>query len=92
LFDLSKGEPHLLCKGLLDEHDAKPGFIVTDAAGNHLFENRRPAADNNGEALLVDILDWSNDYLAGGALLAAGHRVVHGGRDVFAACGLRLGA
>jgi len=81
LFDLSKGEPHLLCKGLLDEHDAKPGFTVTDAAGNHLFEKRRPAGDNNGEALLVDILDWSNDYLAGGALLAAGHRVVHGGRE-----------
>jgi acetate kinase len=81
LFDISRTEPHLLCKGLLDEHDAKPGFTVTDAAGKHLFEKHRPATDNDGKTLLADIFDWSNDYLAGGALLAVGHRVVHGGRD-----------
>jgi acetate kinase len=46
-----------------------------------LFENRRAAADNDSEALLADIFDWTNDYLAGGTLLAVGHRVVHGGRD-----------
>ena len=33
LFDISGTAPHLLCKGLLDEHEAKPGFTVTDAAG-----------------------------------------------------------
>jgi acetate kinase len=33
LFDISETEPRLLCKGLLDEHEAKPGFAVTDAAG-----------------------------------------------------------
>jgi acetate kinase len=81
LFDISSTEPRLLCKGLLDEHEAKPGFTVTDASGNHLFENRRAAADNDSEALLADIFNWSNDYLAGGTLLAVGHRVVHGGRD-----------
>jgi acetate kinase len=81
LFDISSTEPRLLCKGLLDEHEAKPGFTVTDASGNHLFENRRAAADNDSEALLADIFDWTNDYLAGGTLLAVGHRVVHGGRD-----------
>ena len=81
LFDISGTEPRLLCKGLLDEHEAKPGFTVTDAAGNHLFEKRRAPADNNGDALLADILNWSNDYLDGGTLAAIGHRVVHGGRD-----------
>ena len=81
LFDISGTEPRLLCKGLLDEHEAKPGFTVTDAAGNHLFEKRRAPADDNGEALLADILNWSSDYLAGGTLVAVGHRVVHGGRD-----------
>jgi acetate kinase len=81
LFDISSTEPRLLCKGLLDEHEAKPGLTVTDASGNHLFENRRAAADNDSEALLADIFDWTNDYLAGGTLLAVGHRVVHGGRD-----------
>jgi acetate kinase len=81
LFDISGTGPRLLCKGVLDEHDAKPGFTVTDAAGNHLFEKRRAPADNNGDTLLADILNWSSDYLAGGTLVAVGHRVVHGGRD-----------
>src|ERR1700682_4692662 len=37
LFDISRAEPVLLCKGLLDEHDAAPRFAVTDASGNSLF-------------------------------------------------------
>ena len=82
LFDISGTEPRVLFRGLLDEHEAKPGFIVTDAVGNHLFEKRRAPGDNNGGALLTDILNWSNDYLTGGALVAVGHRVVHGGRDL----------
>ena len=82
LFDISGTEPRVLFRGLLDEHEAKPGFIVTDAVGNHLFEKRRAPGDNNGGALLTDILNWSNDYLTGGALVALGHRVVHGGRDL----------
>jgi acetate kinase len=81
LFDVSGIEPRLLGKGLLDEHEAKPGVTVTGAAGNHLFEKRRAPADNNADALLADILDWSNDSLASGTLVAIGHRVVHGGRD-----------
>jgi acetate kinase len=81
LFDISGTEPRLLFKGLLDEHEAKPGFAVTDATGNHLFETRRAPADDSGEALLADVLNWSSDYLAGGTLVAVGHRVVHGGRD-----------
>ena len=54
---------------------------MTDGAGNHLFEKRRAPGDNNGDALLADILNWNNDYLDGGTLAAIGHRVVHGGRD-----------
>ena len=81
LFDLSRTEPDLLCKGLLDEHDAEPRLTVMDASGHELFEKRRGATDNDGTTLLVDILDWIDGYLAGGSLLAVGHRVVHGGRD-----------
>jgi len=84
LFDISRTEPDLLCKGLLDEHDAAPRLAVTDTSGNNLFEKRSDAADDDGKALLTAILDWINDYLAGGTLLAVGHRVVHGGRDFVA--------
>jgi acetate kinase len=81
LFDISGTEPRSLCKGLLDEHEAKPGFTVTDAAGNDLFEKRRAQANNTSDALVADVLNWSNDYLPGDTLVAVGHRVVHGGRD-----------
>ena len=81
LFDISGTEPRLLCKGLLDEHEAKPGFTVTDAAGNHLFERRRAPADDKLDAPLADILNWSSGHLAGGTLAAIGHRVVHGGHS-----------
>jgi acetate kinase len=84
LFDLSRSEPDLLCKGLLDEHDAEPRLTVMDVSGHELFEKRRGATDNDGKTLLVDILDWIDGYLAGGSLLAVGHRVVHGGRDFVA--------
>ncbi len=84
LFDISETEPHLLCKGLLDEHDAEPRLAVTDMSGKTLFEKRRPGDDHDGAALLTDIFDWISDYLAGGPLLAVGHRVVHGGRDFVA--------
>jgi acetate kinase len=81
LFDISRTEPDLLCKGLLDEHDARPRLQVTDAAGKTLSEQHRDSADGDGPSMLGDILDWSRDYLAGGTVAAVGHRVVHGGRD-----------
>jgi acetate kinase len=85
LFDISRPEPDLLCKGLLDEHDARPHLIVSDISGKHLFEKRRGADDTDGGTLLADIFDWIDDYLSGGSLLAIGHRVVHGGREFVAA-------
>jgi acetate kinase len=84
LFDISRAEPDLLCKGLLDEHDAAPRLTITDTSGKSLFEKRSDAAADDGKALLIAVLDWIGDYLAGGTLLAVGHRVVHGGRDFVA--------
>ena len=81
LFDISESDPRLLCKGLLDEHQAKPGFTVTDAAGNPLFEKRGPSSHHSESAPIAGILNWSSDFLAGGTLAVVGHRVVHGGRD-----------
>jgi acetate kinase len=81
LFDISGTAPRLLGKGLLDEHEVNPGFTVTDAAGNHLFEKRRAPANDSVDAPLADILNWSSEHLAGGTLAGIGHRVVHGGRE-----------
>ena len=35
LFHISGTEPYLLCKGLLDETEAKPGLTVTDVDFGH---------------------------------------------------------
>jgi acetate kinase len=80
VFDVSAGEPVLLCKGLLDEHESAPLLTVSDPLGKKLHETRRAADDNSG-GLFVDVLGWLDSYLGGKALAAAGHRVVHGGRE-----------
>jgi acetate kinase len=81
VFEIAAGEPALLCKGLLDEHEATPRLVVTDPSGKGLFEKRRAADDKDGNGLLAEILQWIDRELAGHTLAAVGHRVVHGGRD-----------
>lgn len=80
LFDISAGEPHLLCKGLLDEQEARPRLVVRSPAGEDLFETRRDATDGGGD-LFADVLAFIEDRFGQGNLRAAGHRIVHGGPD-----------
>src|SRR5689334_11443801 len=81
VFDISADAPTLLCKGLLDEHESAPRLTVNDPSGKKLHETRRAAGDNDDNGLFVDILEWLDHSLADRTLAAAGHRVVHGGRD-----------
>ncbi|MBC9883257.1 acetate/propionate family kinase [Bradyrhizobium sp. INPA01-394B] len=81
LFDISGADPTLLCKGLLDEHEAKPRLVVTSPAGEDLFEQRKDEADADGGHLLADVLAFVDDRFGQGSLRAVGHRVVHGGPD-----------
>ncbi|MFK4727510.1 acetate kinase [Bradyrhizobium niftali] len=81
LFEISAAEPALLCKGLLDEHEAKPRLVVKGAAGEDLFEKRRDEADADGGHLFADVLAFIDDRFGQDSLRAAGHRIVHGGPD-----------
>lgn len=82
LFEVARDrEPQLLCKGMLDEHDAEPRLVIEDNTGEVLYEKHRHAADSDSEALLLDTLSWVDTYLAADDLLAVGHRVVHGGQE-----------
>ncbi|PIT01059.1 acetate kinase [Bradyrhizobium nitroreducens] len=81
LFDISATEPGLVCKGLLDEHEARPRLVVRSPAGEDLFETRREAADADGGHLFADVLAFIEDRFGERSLRAVGHRVVHGGRD-----------
>lgn len=81
LFDISASEPVLLCKGLLDEHEAKPRLVARGPAGEDLFEKRRDTADADNGHLFADLLGFIEDHFGKGSLRAIGHRVVHGGPD-----------
>ena len=81
LFAISAAEPALLCKGLLDEHEAKPRLVVKGAAGEDLFEKRRDETDADGGHLFADVLAFIDDRFGQDSLRAAGHRIVHGGPD-----------
>lgn len=81
LFDISAVEPTLLCKGLLDEHEAKPRLLVKNPAGEDLFEAHREASDADSGHLFSDVLGFVEDRFGDYRLRAIGHRIVHGGPD-----------
>src|SRR3569623_688821 len=81
LFDISAAEPELLCKGLLDEHDARPRLVVTSPTGETLLEKQRDPSDTDSGHLFADALAFSEERLGEPRLRAVGHRVVHGGPD-----------
>ncbi|MBR0993571.1 acetate/propionate family kinase [Bradyrhizobium japonicum] len=81
LFDVAAAEPSLLCKGLLDEHEAKPRLVVRSPTGEDLFETRREAPDADGGHLFADVLAFIQERYGGHRLQAVGHRIVHGGPD-----------
>lgn len=68
----------LSCKGLLDEDRDDPRLIIKDPGGRILLEQRRAQFDKANGGLFGDIIDWVEAQ--GKALVAIGHRVVHGGR------------
>ncbi|UQE01504.1 acetate/propionate family kinase [Bradyrhizobium japonicum] len=81
LFDIAAAEPALVCKGLLDEHEAKPRLVVRSPEGGDLFETRREASDADSGHLFADVLDFIEERFADHRLRAVGHRIVHGGPD-----------
>ncbi len=81
LFEISAAEPVLLCKGVLDEHEAKPRLVAKSPSGETLFEQQREASDADGGHLFADVLGFIEDRFGQGRLRAVGHRIVHGGPD-----------
>ncbi|MDA9427545.1 MULTISPECIES: acetate/propionate family kinase [Bradyrhizobium] len=82
LFDVSAADPSLLCKGLLDEHEARPRLVVKGPAGEDLFETRWETPDAAGGGhLFADVLAFIEDRFGERSLRAVGHRIVHGGPD-----------
>ncbi|UPK33746.1 acetate/propionate family kinase [Bradyrhizobium sp. 186] len=81
LFGLSAVDPALLCKGLLDEHEARPRLVVKNPAGETLFEKQQTGSDTDSSHLFADVLTFIEKHFGQHRLRAVGHRIVHGGSD-----------
>jgi acetate kinase len=69
----------LLCRGEMEGIGTAPRFVARDARGGVLAERCPPGNGTDHQALLSDLLQWVESHLGGDRLVAAGHRVVHGG-------------
>jgi acetate kinase len=71
-----------IAKGEVERIGAAPRFTASDAAGATLADKKWPdGAAPDHEAVLGELLDWIDGRLGADRLLAAGHRVVHGGSE-----------
>jgi acetate kinase len=82
LFERAGAEPAHLYAGEIADISGKPRFTVKDRQGKVVLD-RTWSAPRNPEQVLDEIVDWA-DRNAGGGLVAAGHRIVHGGSQFVA--------
>ena len=68
--------------GQIERVGAAPHFVARDSAGTELGSRQLPAESTaDHEEVLADLLTWIDSHLGDAKLIAAGHRVVHGGRE-----------
>jgi acetate kinase len=87
LFDVGGEEPSVLCSGQISGIGTSPRFEAGCFTATETARWDKDTWDGetgpSREELLRFLLDWVQDRLSGHRLIAAGHRVVHGG-DRFA--------
>jgi len=72
-------EPHLVSKGQVEGIDVAPHFIAKSPKGKTVAEKKWNDPHEDHEILFRFMVDWIEGHLQGADLVAAGHRVVHGG-------------
>jgi len=82
LFELDGAESiKLVAKGEIEEIEGSaPHFFAKDATGARVAERSWTGATGFPE-LLGTVVQWAEDHLGDDKLIAAGHRIVHGGAD-----------
>ncbi len=86
VFEISAGrDPAPLNHGQIEGIGAAPHLLARDQSGATLTE-RRWSSDANvtHEQVLTELTRWIEAHLDSARLVAAGHRVVHGGRSLVA--------
>ncbi len=85
LFEIgSESDPRLLNHGQIEGIGTTPHFLARDQAGAVLTERRWTDPGVTHEAVFAELLRWIDGHLGEARLVAAGHRVVHGGRRLTA--------
>lgn len=86
VFEIVAGhDPVPLNHGQIEGIGAAPHFLALDKSGAKLAERRWPdGVKATHEEVLTELLGWIGSHLDGTRLMAAGHRVVHGGRRLVA--------
>ena len=80
--DRASAAPQLALRGQIEGILTKPSFAARDALGATIAESEPGGAMQLGHRGAVDfLLDWLDQRLGGQRLVAAGHRVVHGGLE-----------
>ncbi|MBY6263015.1 acetate/propionate family kinase [Azospirillum sp. 412522] len=78
--DHGGGDPVVTINGQISGIGTQPVFEAKDAQRHPLAEKSWGAGEpSDRTALLSYLLDWIEERLEGATLIAAGHRVVHGG-------------
>jgi acetate kinase len=77
------GGPSLILRGKISGIGESPVFSAKDGGGRAVPDDDLMPLDpaNERDDFIPALLDWLRDYLGGVTITAAGHRVVHGGRD-----------
>ncbi|WP_142850308.1 acetate/propionate family kinase [Telmatospirillum sp. J64-1] len=75
------GQLRLASKGQVEGMYVAPRFVAAGPDGVRTADHRWDDPKTSHEVLLRYLLDWVEDHLDGAELVAAGHRVVHGGTD-----------
>lgn len=76
--------PRRIAHGRIEGLGTAPHFQAFDGSGSLLVEKRWQAGTH--ETFFRTLLSWVEDHLGDDRLLAAGHRIVHGGDEFFAPC------
>jgi acetate kinase len=79
-YDAGGGTPQLLLRGQIESLYTEPHFSASGASGEHREEQRWPAGTALGhDGAIAHIGDFLRSHRGDNRLVAAGHRVVHGG-------------
>jgi len=79
LYTVQQDDLQTLARGQVEGIGVHPHFTAHDGAGELLVEQRWDDPATPRETLLGILLDWLDEQLGRGKLIAAGHRVVLGG-------------